>query len=86
MISEIAEFPKLGYPFPMATLQEIEKSVMSLPEDERAQLASKLLCSLPAVLHDEDDGIAEAERRDAELDRDPASGMTMGEFKAAFES
>ena len=70
----------------MTTFLEIEKTAMLLPEDERAMLATKLLCSLPAVLHDEDDGIAEAERRDAELDRDPSSGMNMSEFKAAFES
>ena len=69
----------------MTTLSEIENSAMLLPEDERAQLASKLLCSLPSVLHDEDEGIAEAERRDAELDRDPSKGMSMAEFKAAFE-
>lgn len=70
----------------MATLSEIEKSALSLPEDERAKLASKLLASLPGVLHDEDEGVAEAERRDAELDHDPSKGMTMDEFRAAFES
>ena len=70
----------------MTTFTEIEKSAMSLPEDERAQLASKLLSSLPGVLHDEDEGIAEAERRDAELDRDPSKGMTIDEFRSAFES
>lgn len=65
-------------------LSEIENSVMLLPEDERAKLASKLLCSLSSVLHDEDEGVAEAERRDAELDRDPSKGMSMAGFKAAF--
>ncbi len=69
----------------MTTLSKIENAAMLLPEDERAQLASKLLCSLPSVFHDEDEGIAEAKRRDAELDRDPATGMSMAEFKAAFE-
>ncbi|NNE93681.1 MAG: addiction module protein [Verrucomicrobiales bacterium] len=69
----------------MTTLLEIEKTAMALPEEERAQLASSLLSSLPAILHDEDDGIAEAQRRDAELDVDPSQGIGMAEFRAAFE-
>lgn len=59
---------------------------MRLPEDERARLASKLLGSLPSMLFDEDEGIAEALRRDEELDLDPTQGMSMAEFKAAVES
>ena len=70
----------------MPSLIEIEKTAMQLPENERAQLASRLLSSLPGVLHDEDEGVAEAERRDAELDRDPSKGITLDEFRAAFES
>lgn len=69
----------------MTTLLEIEKTAMQLPEDERAKLASALLCSLPSVLHDEDEGVAEALRRDAELDRDPSKGMTLDEFRSEFE-
>jgi len=68
----------------MATLIEIEKQALSLPDDQRAALAAQLLDSLPAILHDEDSGIAEATRRDAELDRDPSAGMTLEEFKSAF--
>ena len=66
------------------TATEIRKTVMLLPEDQRAKLASDLLGSLPSVLHDDDEGVAEALRRDAELDRDPSSGMTMEEFRKAF--
>jgi len=33
--------------------------------------------SLPSPLHDDDDGIAEAVARDAALDQDPASGITL---------
>jgi len=66
----------------MSTLLEIEKTAMQLPEDERAKLASALLYSLPSVLHDEDEGVAEAEKRDQELDRDSSAGMYMSEFKA----
>ena len=38
---------------------------MTLPDQQRAALASHLLESLPAVLQDDDDGLAEALRRDA---------------------
>jgi putative addiction module component (TIGR02574 family) len=69
----------------MTEVAEITKTAMLLPEDERAKLASQLLGSLPAMLHDDDEGLAEARRRDAELDRDPSAGMTMEEFRKAFE-
>jgi len=68
----------------MVTLIELEEQALALPDDQRAVLAAHLLDSLPAILHDEDTGIAEATRRDAELDRDSSVGMTLGEFKAAF--
>ena len=70
----------------MITAAEIEETAMRLPEAERARLASKLLGSLPSMLFDEDEGISEALRRDEELDLDPAQGMSIAEFKAAFES
>ena len=70
----------------MITLLEIEGTAMRLYEDERAKLASVLFCSLPSVLHDEDDGVAEALDRDAELDRDPSKGITLDEFRSGFES
>ncbi|RBP43807.1 putative addiction module component (TIGR02574 family) [Roseimicrobium gellanilyticum] len=68
----------------MVTLSELEAQAMQLPQDQRAALAAHLLDSLPAVLHDDDEGVAEALRRDAELDRDPSVGMTLEQFKAAF--
>ena len=55
-----------------------------LPDDQRAALAAHLLSSLPGILHDDDGGIAEAMRRDAELDCDPAAGMTLEQFRSAF--
>jgi hypothetical protein len=57
---------------------------MLLPEDQRATLAAHLLGSLAGILHDDDEGIAEAMRRDAELDRDPAAGLTMEQFRSAL--
>ena len=68
----------------MVTLRELEEQVLKLPEDQRAFLAAQLLESLPAILHDDDAGVAEAMRRDAELERDPASGMSLEEFKKSF--
>jgi putative addiction module component (TIGR02574 family) len=59
------------------TIAEVEKLALDLPENQRAVLAAHLLGSLPAVLHDEDEGVAEALRRDMELDANPASGMSI---------
>lgn len=61
----------------MATIVEVEKLALDLPEDQRALLAARLLGSLPAVLHDEDEGIAEALLRDAEFDTNPTPGMSL---------
>ena len=67
------------------SLQEIEQSALKLPETQRAKLAAQLLGSLPAVLADEDDGVAEALRRDAELDADPAQGMSLEDLDKRVE-
>ena len=60
----------------MAAITEVEKLALDLPERQRAVLAH-LLGSLPSVLHDEDEGIAEALRRDAELDANPSAGLSL---------
>ena len=65
----------------MTRLQALRKEALSLTEAERAVLVSDLLETLPGVLSDEDDGIAEALRRDAELDADPASGIEWSAVK-----
>jgi hypothetical protein len=39
------------------------------------------LQTLPAVLSDEDEGVAEALRRDAELEADPGSGIDWSALK-----
>jgi hypothetical protein len=64
----------------MATRAEVEKLALDLTETERAVLAAHLLGSLPSVLHDEDEGIAEALRRDAEFGANPSLGMTLEEL------
>jgi hypothetical protein len=61
----------------MVTIAEVEKLALGLPESQRAALATHLLGSLPPVLHDEDEGIAEALRRDAELETNPSLGMSL---------
>jgi putative addiction module component (TIGR02574 family) len=69
----------------MATITEIEKLALDLPESERAVLAAHLLDSLPPVLHDEDEGIAEALRRDQELDADPSLGVSLEQLDQQIE-
>jgi hypothetical protein len=69
----------------MATLTEIEKLAFELPERQRGILASKLLQSLKAVL-DDDDGYAEASRRDAEMDENPEMEISLEELDHYIKS
>lgn len=62
------------------SVDQIAAEALCLPEKERASLASRLLRSLPPVAFDEDAGVAEALRRDSELDADPAQAMTLREM------
>lgn len=61
----------------MAIITEVEELAFALPDSERAVLAAHLLRSIPSVLHDEDEGIAEALRRDADFDASPEIGITL---------
>jgi hypothetical protein len=65
----------------MTRLQQIEQEALTLSESDRARLAAQLLQTLPAVLVDDDDGIAEAVRRDQELDQDPAAARSWDQIK-----
>ena len=67
------------------TITEVEKLALDLPENQRAVLAAHLLRSLPPVLHDEDEGIAEALRRDAELDADASLAIPLKELDQRIE-
>jgi hypothetical protein len=69
--------------FPMVTLAEIEILAFNLPESDRAKLAADLLDSLPGVLVEDDEGLAEALRRSGEMDRDPSVCLTHEEFLKA---
>ncbi len=59
------------------SVDQIAAEALRLPEKERAGLASRLLRSLPPVAFDEDEGVTEALRRDAELDADPSQAMNL---------
>lgn len=67
----------------MVTLAEIESMMLKLPESDRARLAADLLDSLPGVLAEDDEGLAEALRRSEEMDRDPWVCLTHEEFLKA---
>ena len=64
----------------MVTLSEIESLAFNLPESDRAKLAADLLDSLPGILIDDDEGLAEALRRSEEMDRDPSACLSHDEF------
>lgn len=69
----------------MATIFEVEKLALDLSERERAKLAANLLDSLPGVLSDEDEGVAEALRRDAEIDTDPNQAISLAQLDAQIQ-
>ena len=69
----------------MQNLTDVELEAMKLPETDRAALASHLLDSLPAVLYDSDEGVAEALRRDAELERDPSVALDLEQLRRAVQ-
>lgn len=61
----------------MRAVADIEKEILELNDEQRARLAVSILDSLPGVLADQDEGVAEALRRDAELDVDPESALSL---------
>ena len=69
------------YAFSMARIIEIEKLALTLPEKQRAALAANLLDSLTGVLSDEDDGLAEALRRDADIETNPTQVISLAQLE-----
>jgi hypothetical protein len=63
----------------MTRLQELTQETLRLTEAERAVLATDVLETLPGLLSDE--GVAEALRRDAELEADPSKGIEWSALK-----
>jgi len=70
----------------MATAVEIERLALTLTEKERATLAANLLESLPGVFSDDDEGIAEALRRDAEIEANPNQAISLTQLNAHIKS
>jgi hypothetical protein len=64
----------------MTTLATVENLALELPEQQRATLAMHILDSLPGLFSEADGGLAEAERRDAEIDSHPSIALSLGEF------
>ncbi len=64
----------------MMKAKEVEKLALELPEEQRAALAAHILDSLPPLLTDEDEGLAEALRRDAEMNSNPTIGISLQDF------
>ena len=69
---------------PHMKLEEIQRGAMELPNAQRAALARDLLESLPTVLLDDDDGVAEALRRSEEMDRDPPVARSWEQIRASL--
>jgi putative addiction module component (TIGR02574 family) len=69
----------------MSTIIEVEKLALDLSEKERATLAANLLDSLPGILSDEDEGVAEALRRDAETEADPSRAISLAELDSQIQ-
>ncbi|MGD9589526.1 MAG: hypothetical protein AB7Q37_14030 [Pyrinomonadaceae bacterium] len=59
----------------MSVMAEAEKLIFSLSEKDRAELVGKILRSLP--LYADDGGLAEARRRDIEMDENPDSIISL---------
>ena len=66
----------------MSTIIEVEKLALALSEQERATLAANLLNSLPPILSDKDEGIAEALGRDKEIEDDPSQVISLSELES----
>lgn len=63
------------------TIEELKTTARNLPEDQRAELLTDLVSSLPAILSDNDDGSQEASRRLAEMKSDPTACRSWEEVK-----
>lgn len=65
----------------MTRVQELRQRASVLSVSEKTELAADLLESLPPILDDQDEGVAEARRRDQEMDRDPAASITWEQLR-----
>ena len=66
----------------MSAIQEIEKTVLALPTEQRVLLAESLLNSLPLVgeVWSEAEEMAEVERREGQIESGEAQPIAEAEF------
>lgn len=76
----LQEVPRIYSAAMASDVEEVEQLALGLSEEAREQLAASLLDSLPGIFSREDDGIAEALRRDAELDAHPERAIASEEL------
>ena len=69
----------------MSSIIEIERLALDLSEEERATLAANLLDSLPGILSEEDDGMAEALRRNAEIEANSSDSISLTELDSRIK-
>lgn len=62
------------------SVADLEELALGLSSADRGRLASRLIRSLSPPLDPDDEGVAEAERRDIEMDRDPSPGISLEEL------
>ena len=75
-----------SYSFPMNTIRKVKEQALKLNEQERAALAANLLHSLPPILADDDYGVAEALRRDAEIQADSSQSMSLEDLNTIVKN
>ena len=80
--------PRALYVIRMSAILEIEKTLLALPVEQRAALAESLLRSLPPAGETWSDAaeIAEAERRDQEIESGRVQPLSEEEFMQRIES
>lgn len=76
----LQEVPRIYSAAIVSDVDEVEQLALGLSEEDREQLVASLLDSLPSILSDQDDGVAEALRRDAELDAHPERAIASEEI------
>lgn len=70
----------------MSVVADAEELALSLSDSERAQLAEKLIASLPGpLIEDDDDGIDEALRRSREMNENPEMSISFEELDSMIK-
>ena len=72
----------------MSAIQELEKTVLALPVEQRVVLTESLLDSLPPAGEDwsEAEELAEVERRESEIESGQVKALPEGEFWRRVEA